>query len=115
MQEAFFWLISLRPPSSLSLSFITILTAHFVPAVILCLLLPYFPAKLSKIGLLSLAITVQQLEFTGGFYYSHSDLAGQFAGVIFGMTNTMAQVSGVMGPLAIAYLAPNVRSLHKTN
>ena len=84
------------------------LPAHAVPAVILCLL-PYFPAKLWQIGLISLAITIQQLEFTGGFYYSPSDLAGQFAGVIFGMTNTMAQVSGFMGPLTIAYLAPNVR------
>ena len=71
-------------------------------------MLPIFEDKRAQFAMISAAITIQQLEFTGGFYYSASDLSGQFAGVVFGMSNTMAQVSGFMGPLAIAYMAPNV-------
>ena len=35
-----------------------------------------------------------EFSMTGGFYFSHSDIAGKFGGVLFGITNSLAQIPG---------------------
>ncbi len=50
-----------------------------------------------------------QVSTTGGFYLSHSELAGKYSGILFGFTNTMAQIPGFVNALLVAYLTPNVR------
>ena len=58
--------------------------------------------------LISLAISIHQLEMSCGFFISHSDLVGPYSGAAFGITNTLAQGPGFLVPLLVAYLAPNV-------
>ena len=45
---------------------------------------------------------------TGGYYLSHSDVAGPHSGTLFGITNTMAQIPGFANALIVANLTPNV-------
>eukprot|EP00095_Tigriopus_kingsejongensis_P010564 maker-scaffold2286_size17589-snap-gene-0.3 protein:Tk10564 transcript:maker-scaffold2286_size17589-snap-gene-0.3-mRNA-1 annotation:"PREDICTED: sialin-like" len=63
--------------------------------------------RILQIVLISLANCVHQVKVTGGFYISHSDLVGPFAGVAFGITNTIAQLSGFVIPMLLAHFAPN--------
>ena len=57
-------------------------------------------------------MAIHELAICGGFYFSHSDIAGPFAGSVFGITNTMAQIPGFVNPLLVAYLTPNVSFLN---
>ncbi|XP_025084620.1 sialin-like isoform X2 [Pomacea canaliculata] len=43
----------------------------------------------------------------GGFLVNHIDLAPRHAGVIYGISNTVATVSGMVGPIIVGSLAPN--------
>ena len=43
--------------------------------------------------LIALGMSFHQLSISGGFYFSHAEVAGPYSGVLFGITNTMAQVS----------------------
>lgn len=53
-------------------------------------------------------MAVHEIAICGGFYFSHPDIAGPFAGSVFGITNTMAQIPGFVNPMLVAYLTPNV-------
>ena len=45
--------------------------------------------------LIALGMSFHQLSISGGFYFSHAEVAGPYSGVLFGITNTMAQVSSL--------------------
>ncbi len=77
------------------------------PSVILCIL-PYCPGAVCQVFLLSTCLAFSQIPVVAGFFISHSDVAGPFSGLLFGITNTMGHVSGFINPLLIAALAPNV-------
>jgi sugar phosphate permease len=53
------------------------------------------------------SMAVHEIAICGGFYFSHPDIAGPFAGSVFGITNTMAQIPGFVNPMLVAYLTPN--------
>ena len=63
------------------------------------------------------SMAVHEIAICGGFYFSHPDIAGPFAGSVFGITNTMAQIPGFVNPMLVAYLTPNVSNLmiHQEN
>ena len=63
--------------------------------------------------LLTLCMSGHHFAGTGGYYLSHSDLAGPFSGTLFGITNTMAQIPGFANALIVAYLTPNVSTNYK--
>ncbi|KAL4221287.1 hypothetical protein ACF0H5_019550 [Mactra antiquata] len=58
------------------------------------------------VALLSLAVM-----FTGfcraGYVVNHVDFAPKYAGVLFGITNTVATIPGMTAPLLAGYLTPN--------
>ena len=54
------------------------------------------------------SMAVHEIAICGGFYFSHPDIAGPYAGSVFGITNTMAQIPGFVNPMLVAYLTPNV-------
>lgn len=83
--------------------------AFFVPAF--CTFSLHFLGPEDKIGaiiLIVLTVSFLNLSTAGGFLLSHSDLAGPFTGLAFGITNTMAQMPGFITPLIVAYMTPNV-------
>ncbi len=65
-------------------------------------------SALSNLILLTLGMSGHQLGVTGGYYLSHADIAGPYAGTLFGITNTMAQIPGFANPLIIASFVQNV-------
>lgn len=60
------------------------------------------------IVLLTVGMSGHHFSTTGGYYLSHSDIAGPFSGTLFGITNTMAQIPGFANALIVAHLTPNV-------
>ena len=52
----------------------------------------FYFEQVAHVVLLSLGLTVHELAMTGGFFFSHAELAGPHSGVLFGITNTAAQV-----------------------
>ncbi len=65
--------------------------------------------RLGPILSLSLGVSLLQLATSGGFYFSHRDIGGRFAGTLFGITNTLAQVPGFATTMTTARIAQNVR------
>lgn len=72
------------------------------------LTIPFMTDNLAKAVVLGLSLTSLQLAVSAGFYISHSDVAGPFAGILFGLTNSFAQLPGILAPMMAADLAPNV-------
>ena len=63
--------------------------------------------------LIALGMSFHQLSISGGFYFSHAEVAGPYSGVLFGITNTMAQVSNPRSLfLSIVTLIPDPRVRH---
>uniref|UniRef100_A0A4D5R9M0 Vesicular glutamate transporter 2 n=1 Tax=Scolopendra viridis TaxID=118503 RepID=A0A4D5R9M0_SCOVI len=47
------------------------------------------------------------IAFAGGFFYNHVDIAPQFAGILMGMTNCLAQLPGILSPTIAGLITPN--------
>jgi len=79
--------------------------AFFAPAVCFSIL-SIVPCheKVAHVILLALGLTLHELAMTGGFYFSHSELAGPYSGVLFGITNTFAQIPGFLTPLLVSHM-----------
>ena len=85
-----------------------------IPAI--CMTSLHFVSENNVSGnviLLTLAMTGHHFAAVGGYYLSHSDVAGPFAGTLFGMSNTMAQIPGFANALIVAHLTPNVSYNHR--
>ena len=66
------------------------------------------------VALISIGLGVHQLSISGGFMYSHVDVAGpKFSSIAFGVTNTAAQIPGFANPAIVAAVTKNVSSMHK--
>merc|ERR1711936_713701 len=55
-------------------------------------LLPCY-LKATHVLLLTFGLTIHELCITGGFYFSHSELAGPYSGILFGITNTVSEMT----------------------
>jgi hypothetical protein len=47
----------------------------------------------------------------GGFLVTYNDIAGPFAGVVFGISNTIASLTGIIIPYFVAAVTKNVTNL----
>ena len=64
------------------------------------------------VALISIGLGVHQLSISGGFMYSHVDVAGpKFSSIAFGVTNTAAQIPGFANPAIVAAVTKNVSNL----
>eukprot|EP00095_Tigriopus_kingsejongensis_P000780 maker-scaffold67_size430214-snap-gene-2.7 protein:Tk00780 transcript:maker-scaffold67_size430214-snap-gene-2.7-mRNA-1 annotation:"AGAP006594-PB" len=63
--------------------------------------------NIAQMVLITIAVSIHQLEMSAGFFISHADLVGPFAGSAFGITNTIAQLPGFIIPMLVANFAPN--------
>ena len=52
---------------------------------------------------------VAGIQYGGGVFLNAGDIAPQYAGVIYGISNTFATLPGFLSPLAVGYLTPQVR------
>ena len=60
--------------------------------------------QVGHVVLISLGMALHQLSISGGFYFSHAEVAGPYSGVLFGITNTMAQIPGFLTPVIVSSL-----------
>ncbi|RUS90909.1 hypothetical protein EGW08_001306 [Elysia chlorotica] len=54
--------------------------------------------------LLTVGIALTGFQYGGGLFLSPGDIAPRYAGVVYGISNTMATLPGFLSPLAIGYL-----------
>ena len=85
---------------------IPIFFSGFLAAIGSFFTLSYFD-QFGQIIMLSAALALFQLAMTGGFFIG-ADMAGRYAGLVFAICNTVGQLSGVLNPVAVAWLVPNV-------
>ncbi|CAL1548159.1 unnamed protein product [Lymnaea stagnalis] len=80
----------------------------FVPAVLLI--------GLSFVGcsqwglavtLLTLGVSLTGFQYGGGLFTNVGDIAPSYGGVIYGVSNTIATIPGLLSPVAIALLTPD--------
>ena len=62
--------------------------------------------------MLSLAVGFSGFQYPG-VMVNHVDIAPPFAGVLFGISNTVATLSGVFAPYVVGRLTINVRTVVK--
>ncbi|GFO06931.1 vesicular glutamate transporter 1 [Plakobranchus ocellatus] len=54
--------------------------------------------------LLTIGIALTGVQYGGGLYLSPGDIAPRYAGVVYGISNTVATLPGFLSPMAIGYL-----------
>ncbi|KAH9499196.1 hypothetical protein Btru_004415 [Bulinus truncatus] len=59
------------------------------------------------ITLLTIGISLTGFQYGGGLYMNAGDIAPAYAGVIYGISNTVATIPGFLAPLTIALLTPD--------
>ena len=62
--------------------------------------------------LLTLGVALTGVQYGGGLYLNAGDIAPQYAGIIYGISNTFATIPGFVSPLAIGYLTTQVSTLY---
>lgn len=67
---------------------------------------------LAAVVLLTLGVALTGSQYGGGLYMNPGDIAPKYAGVIYGISNTVATIPGFLAPLTIGYLTENVSALN---
>ena len=62
------------------------------------------------VAVLSIALGLSGFQFPG-VMVNHVDIAPPFAGILFGMSNTAATLSGVFAPYVVGRITTHVRML----
>ena len=86
----------------------------FIP--VLCTFGLHLPCEDSLIGttvLITVMMSSLQFAQMGGFFLSHNDLVGQHTGLVFGITNTLSQIPGIVTPLLVAFVTTDVSKFFK--
>lgn len=84
--------------------------AHWGGALALFSLYIFDTSVVGAIVLLTTALTLNSGVFTG-FLSNHLDLAPNFAGTLMGITNSVSNITSILGPLVVGFIVTdNVRS-----
>jgi ACS family sodium-dependent inorganic phosphate cotransporter-like MFS transporter 5 len=58
--------------------------------------------------LVTIGLAFSGLTYGGGFLVNYNDIGGTFAGIVFGLSNTIGTISGIVAPYLVGELTPNV-------
>ena len=61
------------------------------------------------IALLVLSVSLTGVQYSG-FLVNHVDIAPAFAGILFGITNSIAAVTGFISPVIVGVITAEVRT-----
>ena len=64
---------------------------------------PYIGVVLVAVGL-----AFSGLTYGAGFLVNYNDVGGTFSGIVFGISNTIGTISGIVAPYLVGLLTPNV-------
>ena len=56
----------------------------------------------------TIGLAFSGLTYGGGFLVNYNDVGGSFAGIVFGLSNTIGTVSGIVAPYLVGALTVNV-------
>ncbi|XP_066952133.1 putative inorganic phosphate cotransporter [Macrobrachium rosenbergii] len=88
--------------------------AHVGPAVCLLILTTFTCNRPATIALLFIAVGLQGGVYTG-FMVNHVDIAPNFAGTLFGITNAAATIPGWLAPMTVGALTNNQQTFEQWN
>jgi predicted MFS family arabinose efflux permease len=77
--------------------------AHWGGALALFVLYLFDTSAMEAIILLTVALSLNSGIFTG-FLTNHMDLAPNFAGTLMGITNSLANITSILGPLLVGFI-----------
>lgn len=75
---------------------------HWIPMIAL-ILLPFATNAPVAVLLLTLAVGINAATYVG-YMVNHMDLAPNFAGSLMGLTNSIANIMSILGPLTVGYI-----------
>ncbi|XP_077983131.1 sialin-like isoform X2 [Glandiceps talaboti] len=61
----------------------------------------------AAVALLTIGVSFSGFQYGGGFLVNHVDIAPKYAGVLLGITNTTATLSGILAPYVIGSITTN--------
>lgn len=86
--------------------------AHWGGALALFSLYLFDTSTTEAIALLTAALGLNSGTYTG-FLTNHLDLAPNFAGTLLGITNSIANITSILGPLLVGFVVTdNVRCIY---
>ncbi|XP_076069277.1 putative inorganic phosphate cotransporter [Oratosquilla oratoria] len=91
---------------------VAIVIAHMGPAVCLCCLALVECDRGATIALLFFAVTLQGAQYSG-HSVNHIDIAPNFAGTLFGFTNSAATIPGWVAPMTVGLLTNNQQTFEQ--
>lgn len=75
---------------------------HWVPALTL-IVLPFMRGSTEAVVMLTIGIGFNGFTYCG-YILNHMDLSPNFAGSLMGLTNTLANIMSILGPLTVGYI-----------
>lgn len=75
---------------------------HWVPALTL-IALPFMRGPFEAVALLTIGIGFNGFTYCG-YILNHMDLTPNFAGSLMGLTNSLANIMSILGPLTVGYI-----------
>lgn len=75
---------------------------HWVPALTL-VILPFLRDSTQAIAMLTIAIGMNGFTYCG-YMVNHMDLSPNFAGSLMGLTNTLANIMSILGPITVGII-----------
>lgn len=70
----------------------------------------FVTSKLAYVGVLlvTIGLAFTGLSYGSGFLVNANDIGGSYAGLVFGLSNTIGTIPGVIAPYLVGALTPNV-------
>lgn len=81
----------------------------WIPAIAL-VILPYMSQSEWAIFLLTIAVGFNGATYVG-YIVNHMDLSPNFAGTLMALTNSIANIMSVLGPLSVGHILSNNNSI----
>lgn len=75
---------------------------HWIP-MLLFIVLPYATSAKLAVFILTFAVGINASTYVG-YMCNHMDLSPNFAGSLMGLTNSIANIMSILGPITVGYL-----------
>lgn len=82
---------------------------HWIPAIAL-VSLPFVNDAKAAVLLLTIAVGLNGATYVG-YMVNHMDLSPNFAGSLMGLTNSLANIMSILGPLAVGLILTDNHSV----
>lgn len=71
--------------------------------MVLFIALPYATGPALAVSILTVAVGVNSFTYVG-YMCNHMDLSPRFSGSLMGLTNSIANIMSILGPITVGYI-----------